>query len=218
MTIALATIWFSAGESYRVRFLSTFVEGIADEYGQRGADASAQGRLAGLQMGFSTFLKRPAVGIGPGNFKYAWAGGTGEILGGSSHNLYGQLLGELGACGALAFSLMIGIFLWTHNKVRRRANTFIKNLQEAPGQNSLHKLLCLRLIPIACLQGILLLLFNGNFGHNLYRFNYLWIGAMGVVASCLVKQRETNDSPVEQDTPLSLQDAESDTHAKPPYQ
>ncbi len=217
MTIALATIWFSAGESYRVRFLSTFIEGIADEYGQRGADASAQGRRAGLQMGVSTFLKHPVVGIGPGNFKYAWAGGTGEILGGSSHNLYGQLLGELGACGALAFSLMIGIFLWTHNKVRRRVNSIMNSFQEAPGQDSLHNLLCLRLIPIACLQGIILLLFNGNFGHNLYRFNYLWIGAMGVVASSLIKKWETNASPVEQKPPQLLEDAESDVRAKLPY-
>jgi O-antigen ligase len=214
MACVLAILWFSAGQSYRVRFLSTFIEGIADEYGQKGADASAQGRIAGLEMGFSTFLKHPALGIGPGNFKYSWAGGTGEILGGSSHNLYGQILGELGGGGAFAFSLMIGTFLWTHNKVRRRAKTLIQNFKEAPGQGAMHSLLCLRLIPIACLQGIILLLFNGNFGHNLYRFNFLWIGAMGVIASCLIKQRETKGFPFEQDALPLLHDIDSDTGAK----
>jgi O-antigen ligase len=218
MVIVLATLWFSAGQSYRIRFLSTFIGGIAEEHGQWGADASAQGRLEGLQMGYNIFLKFPLLGIGPGNFKYSWAGGTGEVLGGSSHNLYGQLLGELGASGAVAFLLMIGIFMWTHNRTRRRANALLAGTDEIPGRDPAGKLRCLKLISVACLQGILLLLFNGNFGHNLYRFNFLWIGAMGVVASCMIKRWETNALPSEHDPFSPPDDINSEIHENPPIQ
>jgi hypothetical protein len=216
MVVVLATLWFSAGQSYRIRFLSTFIEGIAEEHGQWGADASAQGRLEGLRMGYNIFLKFPLLGIGPGNFKYSWAGGTGEVLGGSSHNLYGQLLGELGTGGAGSFLLMIGIFIWTHNKVRRRANALLMNAGEFPDQDAAEKLRNLKLISVACLQGILLLLFNGNFGHNLYRFNFLWIGAMGVIASSLIKQWEIYALPSEQDPLPPLDDVNSVIHKNPP--
>jgi O-antigen ligase len=218
MVIVLAALWLSAGQSYRIRFLSTFIGGIAEEHGQWGADASAQGRLEGLQMGYNIFLKYPILGIGPGNFKYSWAGGTGEILGGSSHNLYGQLLGELGACGAVSFCLMIGIFFWAHNRARRRANTLLANTDEVPGQDPAGKLRCLKLVSLACLQGIILLLFNGNFGHNLYRFNFLWIGAMGVVASRLIKQRESPALPSEQDSLPPLFDESSESRDNLPIQ
>jgi O-antigen ligase len=218
MIIVLATLWFSAGQSYRVRFLSTFIEGLAEEHGQWGADASAQGRLEGLQMGYNIFLKFPILGIGPGNFKYSWAGGTGEVTGGSSHNLYGQLLGELGAGGAIAFLLMIGLFTWTHNKVRRRANALLADTNDIPGRDPAGNLRSLKLVSIACLQGIILLLFNGNFGHNLYRFNFLWIGAMGVVASYLIKQREACTLPIEQDPLLPLDDVNSVLQENPPKQ
>ncbi len=35
---------------------------------------------------------------------------------------------------------------------------------------------------VASIQAIILLLFNGNFGGNLYRYNWLWIGAIGVLS------------------------------------
>jgi O-antigen ligase len=218
MILVLAALWFSAGQSYRIRFLSTFIEGIAEEHGQWGADASAQGRLEGLQMGYNIFLKFPILGIGPGNFKYSWSGGTGEVSGGSSHNLYGQLLGELGAGGAISFALMIGIFVWTQNRVRRRANALLANIDTIPGQDSAGRLKCLKVVSVGCLQGIILLLFNGNFGHNLYRFNFLWIGAMGVVASHLIKQWEIYAAPSEHDPLLPEVDVNSAIRENPPIQ
>lgn len=186
LPILLVVMWTAMPDSYKIRFESIFVEGVAEEAGQGGADNSAKGRIAGLQTGFKTFLSNPLLGIGPGNFKYAWAGGTGEVIGGSAHNMYGQVLGELGGVGFCSFFALVGLMFATHRRVNKTAADLLENFHDALAPVQVQTLTSLRLIATASMQMLVLLLFSGNFGHNLYRFNYLWVGAIGVLASYFV--------------------------------
>jgi O-antigen ligase len=170
-------------DSYKIRFQSSFVEGIAEDAGQKGADESARGRIEGLKAGFGIMLKHPFFGLGPGNFEYAWAGGTGEIRGGSAHNLYGQMMGELGLSGSIAFVCFIAVICRTLLMVKRVIKKGSNSSDDVQIDDMQRHYYFLKLLSIAAIQAIVLLLFNGNFGHNLYRYNYLWIGAIAVLIS-----------------------------------
>lgn len=183
LPVLVIGIWLAMPESYKIRFESTFVEGLAEEAGQKGADASAMGRLAGLKMGFTTMLNHPVFGLGPGNFKYTWAGATGEVIGGSAHNLYGQILGELGLTGALAFIIFIVTVFRTHNSIRKKMTEELANMNSPVKDYKRRTMQLYAILSTASIQAMVLLLFNGNFGHNLYRYNYLWIGALAVLMS-----------------------------------
>ena len=185
-------------ESYKIRFISTFAEAGADEAGQKGAYDSAHGRLAGLEQGYKTFLSHPVFGMGPGNFKYTWDGGTGEITGMSAHNLYGQVLGEMGGVGSVAFVALMWTIFMTHWRIRKMGNDHLIPSGDSGESVNSEKQRLLLLASSASIQTLVLLLFNGNFGHNLFRYNYLWVGAIGVLCWQFSGQLQCGSTSTEQ--------------------
>ncbi|CAG1064679.1 hypothetical protein BAC1_00244 [uncultured bacterium] len=181
LSAALFVSWSTMPDDYQMRFLSIFDA----EAGDKGADLSAKGRIEGLKAGINIFTNKPLLGIGPGNFKYGW---EKVEVGGSAHNLYGQILGETGGAGFLAFFILVILIVKTHLSVIKRTGQLLK--EKAAGLDE-RNLLFLRYASIASVQTIVLLLFNGNFGHNLYRYNYLWVGAMGVLASYFIARLDS---------------------------
>ncbi len=165
--------WHYTPEDLKLRFLSVFYKGIAPA--AAAADSSAEGRLEGLYQGLRVFAEHPVLGVGPGNFRLTWD------IGMSAHNLYGQLLGEMGLLGTGVFFWLI----WAIYRTHRRNRTTIRELEAAGSvpEESRGNLRLIRLLSFASVQTLILLLFNGNFGHNLYRYNWLWIGAIGIVAA-----------------------------------
>lgn len=196
LIVILAGSWSLMPESYQIRFQSVFVEGSADEAGQKGAEESAQGRKEGLLQGIRVFKQYPVTGIGPGNIVYSWAGTAGEEKGMKTHNLYGILLGELGAAGFLSFSLFVGLILRTGWANQRQIKQQMQLDQSGPESDTENKkLLHLSYLTTACTQTILLLMFNGNFGHNLYRYTWLWLGAITVLISYFLTQSAKSEEP-----------------------
>ncbi len=178
LIFTLMITWNVMPDKYQTRFESIFVKGVVSE----GADVSAESRIEMLKMGIRMFEKFPALGVGPGNFRYGWSL-FGIDLQMNAHNMYGMLLGELGFLGTLAFVFLLYAIIATH----------VRNIRQA-------KLLpfedrALILISVASIQAILILLFNGNFGGNLYRYNWLWIGAIGVLASYFIQNKEQASEP-----------------------
>jgi len=164
--VLLVVIWFLMPEKLQNRF-RTIWDPTA---GPANAQTSAQGRIAGLRAGIEIFQRFPVLGVGIGNFVQYRAGFVdGMPL--QSHNLYGQVLGEMGLLGALAFLLMIGVTLANSSRIRRIARGSTSGV--------LHVLLE---FAVASRNVVLLLLFDGLFGHNLYRFNWLWLAAFNLLA------------------------------------
>jgi O-antigen ligase len=173
--LAAPALWAALPESLQLRFETI----IHPEVGPANAIASGEGRLVGLTTGLELFARHPLTGIGPG----AWRPATGHLI--ESHNLYGQLLGELGLFGALPFAAVLAGF-WLNVRAIRTAyrrhpewdRDFVYHVGGAVG------------------LAVLLLLFEGNFGHNLFRYGWLWYGAFLIIARHCVRRREEGLAPV----------------------
>ena len=119
----------------------------------------------GFFIGLKLWTQNPVLGIGPG----AWRPASGMPI--ESHSLYGQLLGELGTAGLIAFGLMIFA-------IASRLRMLLRNLRrdyDMPKQEPVYHL------AQAIALSTVLLLVMGLFGHNLYRYNYVWYAAFSSV-------------------------------------
>ncbi len=140
--------------------------------GPANAKISAEGRIEGLLNGLKLWGEYPLTGCGPG----AWRPATHSPI--ESHNLYGEVMGELGTLGIAAFAAFLACFWINVRWIRKtyRAHPewdrdFLYRTTQALG------------------LGLLLLLFEGNFGHNLFRYNWYWYGAFSIVVCHCVRQR-----------------------------
>jgi len=136
------------------------------------AQKSAEGRFVGLMTGLEMWGRLPLAGCGPG----AWKQGANSKY--ESHNLYGQVLGEMGCVGAVAFAAILFCTWWNIRQIRRLRRSHPEWASDFSYELS-------RAIGLA----ILLLLFEGNLGHNLFRHNWLWFGAFLIVARHCVDWR-----------------------------
>jgi O-antigen ligase len=175
--LGLLSIWQFVPDEYKMRYFT-----ILDDSISASATESAQGRIEGLKNGFKLFANSPIWGWGAGNFIYA-VETIGVFNRLQSHNLYGQLAAELGLLGMLPFSALCWLIYRTNRKIQRvsaslRKSGFEKKINFIAGVGS------------ACQNTMLLLLFEGNFGHNLYRYTWLLIGAILVLGRSLIRRRQ----------------------------
>jgi O-antigen ligase len=140
--------------------------------GPRNAQESAEGRLAGITLGLELFSQSPLLGVGPGGFPYATRTGY------NPHNLYAQLLSETGLVGAAAFGSLLWCFFRNWRETRRRGREQPDAASGLPYQVSRAVGLC-----------VLLLLFQGIAGHNLYRYAWLWFAAFQACAVHCLRAR-----------------------------
>jgi O-antigen ligase len=163
IAIILAIGWYTMSEEIQTRF-----ETIYDDSINPSATASAQARWEGLKNGVRLFELSPVWGWGVGNFPYAVEviGVTNEM---QAHNLYGQLLADLGILGTIPFIWLCYLIFKTQRKVL--------NLKSKRPKNNLFLQMS-----IASFNTLLLLLFQGNFGHNLYRYTWVWISATLIIS------------------------------------
>ncbi|MBX9624024.1 MAG: O-antigen ligase family protein [Gemmataceae bacterium] len=188
-------VWFLiliAGTRHRLKYLAAFVVAaplaylalpeslqnrfetiVNPEAGPKSAQESGEGRIQGFFMGMDLWAANPLTGIGPG----AWRPATGAKA--ESHSLYGQLAGELGTAGVVAFLGMLAAFVVNVRAVGRarrgewpeQQNDLVYGLGRAVGVT------------------VFLLLFLGAMGHNLFRFTWLWYGGFLVIARYCVARR-----------------------------
>jgi O-antigen ligase len=163
--VVLSALWFVVSEEARNRIRTIW----DPEAGPANAYASALGRVEGFRAGLEMFNRNPFTGVGPGNFiPYRVANVDGVPL--EAHNLIGQVLGETGICGAMAFVFMVAVTLFN---CRRASKLSYAGLHSQGITNR---------FAMACRDTILLLLFEGLFDHNMTRFNWLWVAAFVSVA------------------------------------
>lgn len=173
---------------------------VNPDVGPENAKTSGEGRIQGLLMGFDLWGKNPLSGVGPG----AWRPATKADI--ESHSLYGQLLGEMGTAGAVTFAAVVGCFLWNFRRVRAIRKTHPEWRTELVGQ-----------VPSAVAVSLFLLLFMGFFGHNLFRFTWLWYGGFLIVARhCLERRvREEQYAPVVWDETVEVDEPAAEREAIP---
>ncbi len=152
---------------------------INPEVGPKSAQESREGRIQGLLTGFDLWAANPLTGVGPG----AWRPATGSTI--ESHNLYGQILGEIGTLGAMAFLSLLFCFWRNLRAVKRVRKQYPQERDDL-----------IYTLPSSIGVAVFLLLLMGNFGHNLFRFTWLWYGGFLIIARHCVTVRETEWEPV----------------------
>lgn len=165
---AAPLLFFALPEKLQTRFETI----INPEVGPKNALESAEGRREGFLIGVQLIQQNPLTGIGP----EAWIPATGRTI--KAHNLYGQLMGEMGLFGVVTFGGVIVAFGIDVYRVRRA-------YREHPewGKDFLHDLAG------AVGVAVFLLLFAGTFGHNLFRYTWVWYGAFLAIAHGCVQRR-----------------------------
>jgi O-antigen ligase len=143
--------------------------------GPRNAQESAEGRRQGWRDGVELWRQNPMFGVGPGAFGEAR---ESEFKGLQAHNLYGQVIGELGSLGALSLACILGSVLLNW----RDARQLVRIMPHLRQSFAYHVILA-----SAATFGLLLL--QGLTSHNIYRYTWLWMGAFQTVAlACLKKE------------------------------
>jgi hypothetical protein len=145
---------------------------IHPEVGPKSAKDSGDDRMVGLQLGAKLWAEYPLTGCGPG----MWIPATGRKI--QSHNLYGQVAGEMGTLGVVTFAGVLGTFWVVLRRLRREYRQHPKW-----GRDSTYHVIG------AVGLGLLLMLFFGNASHNLFRHQWLWFGAFLIVADACVRRR-----------------------------
>ena len=147
---------------------------IDSSYGPQGAAQSASGRLDGFLLGIEAWERSPLLGHGPRGFDFA----TGRL--GGAHNLYGEVLSELGLLGALALAGLVVCYALNCWEVR----SHYRRHPEQPRDLPFHVARSIGLM-------VVLLLLMGWSGHNLFRYNWQWFAAFQAIAVHCVRRQKT---------------------------
>ena len=134
------------------------------------ATESAAGRLEGFYKGLRILEIRPLTGVGPDCFTDVddRFPNLTKFPGLQPHNMIGQVLGETGLLGGLGFFCFILAIFATSWSI----------LIRPPPQSA-----TLQAFALASTMTLFMLLFLGLFGHNGYRYNWIWLcGLAGAAA------------------------------------
>ena len=164
-------VWGTLSDNLRNRYLTIFDSTINES-----AAASARGRTKGFWDGLDNWKKSPLTGVGPE--MHGQATGEGYL----SHQLYGQLLGELGTLGTLAYLWLVICFAHNHLEAYRRYKRLERHGRAKEG------LYCFR-VSLMAFSGVLVLLYFGFSGHNAFRYNWVWFAAMQACAVSLLEEK-----------------------------
>ncbi|MHB1424436.1 MAG: O-antigen ligase family protein [Gemmataceae bacterium] len=146
---------------------------LDSSYGPKNAAESANSRFTFFLEGCKAWESSPLVGHGPRSFDFI----SGHKMG--SHNLYGQVLCEMGTLGALALLAFVVCFVLNWFEVRRY-------YQEPPQQPRDFVYYLSRNLVVV----LVLLLLVGWTGHSLYRYNWRWFAAFQAIAVHCVRKRQ----------------------------
>lgn len=171
--LAAPILFVALPESLQTRFETI----IHPEVGPANAVVSGQDRIEGLRIGVDLWERNPLTGVGPG----AWMPATKRKI--ESHSLYGQVLGELGTLGGIAF---VGIVVGFIINLRAIHRLNAQRCRERPD--------FLQAVTSAIGLALVLLLVEGFFGHNLFRFTWLWYGGFLIITRYCVEQIGNRDT------------------------
>lgn len=146
---------------------------LDSSYGPKNAAESANSRWNFFLEGCRAWQSSPVIGHGPRSFDVL----SGHKMG--SHNLYGQVLCEMGTLGALALAAYVVCFVLNWREVRR----YYQGLPES-SRDFLYYLS--RNLAVV----LVLLLLVGWAGHSLYRYNWRWFAAFQAIAVHCIRKRQ----------------------------
>jgi len=171
MLIAAPIGWMSMTEEMQNRYRTAWDPTISEE-----ANRNFEGRTDGFWGGLENWSNYPIFGVGPG------AHGQVTGIGLRTHNLAGEVAGELGTFGIITFLLMLSCFGINHYNIWKN----YKYLQEKNLGNE--GLYCWR-VSIAVVYAVIMLQLQGFSLHTAYWYHWLWFGAFQALAAMLMQEK-----------------------------
>ncbi len=176
--VSLLVLAAVAPKEYMDRFATI---AAYDQDDESGAGNSARGRIEGLKYGIKFFLQRPLTGVGMGNFPYHfYQEGKGWF---NPHNMVAKLISELGILGIIGFTAFIYWFV----RILREAKAYYREKKKT--SHFIYQM------STAIQVALLMLFFQGLFGHNLYRFNWYIFASFAAIIYNLVKYEKESETP-----------------------
>lgn len=163
--VLFAALWTIVPANIKERY-TTLTDVLKNEQLDESAMARKYSRIAGWHM----FLDHPLLGVGAGNFKFAngsqyWPGpGRKHWL--QAHNLYIQLLADLGLVGAVVWL----IFFFSLLRITLELRRWFKAREDIDG--------IFKFYPTACLFSLSVILVNGYSTHSLYSGAWYFLAAL----------------------------------------
>lgn len=167
--VSISFGWMVLPAQYKERY-STITSGEVD--------ASTQGRYDAWNAGMRMFWDRPFLGVGTGNFSAAYGSGnySKQAHWLKPHNMYVQIISELGIVGIVTFGGLIWFMIRQNFRLRKR-------MRERGIDAPLIKAIS---YSITCSTGALF--FTCIFGHSLFRTHWYWCCALTVVLWALFEK------------------------------
>ncbi len=160
--VTIMIVWSFMPQNKQERIRSVW----DDDAGPANAHESTHGRSLGYHAGMNMFSEHPFTGVGAGGKNFiAYRRLRLDGIPEQAHNLIGEVLGEFGLPGAIAFvGLIISTLrlLWKTRRLERERDGVGSYLHRFSG---------------AGLVTVILLVFLGFGGHNFYRPLWLWLAA-----------------------------------------
>ena len=173
---AVAVLSVALSAQLQGRYL-TLVDSSA---GPENAAVSASGRLEGFLWGMKVWQLSPLLGHGPASFAFV----TGR--GGQAHNLYGQVMSEMGLVGAAGLLGIVACFALNWRESRR-----LVRYTDSPETDITFQ------IAQAVGVNLILLLVMGWAGHNLFRYNWLWFATFSAISVHCLRLRLATQEQIE---------------------
>jgi O-antigen ligase len=167
--VLLAPVAFTLMRGDLQSRLLTIVDSSA---GPSNAHTSAKFRWQALIDSFEIIEKHPFFGTGPGTFAIS----SGRGL--QAHNLYAQTMSEMGTLGVIALLGMVWCFWRNHRELGRIYASHPWWEKDFAFHASR-----------ATWLAVVILLFMGMGGHNLFRYNWLWFGAFQMIGLHIARER-----------------------------
>jgi len=181
--LACPLLWFSLTENLQNRFRSIW----DPSYGTSNAQTLEQRTMDGLYGGIAIWRNNILFGAGPGNAPVASGSGF------QTHQLYGQILGELGTLGAMAYFLLVFAMFSNHWAAHQ-----LYNRMKHMGREK--EALYLYRVSFGVAWAVFLLLLLGMGGHNAFRYTWVWYAAFQALAVEFLKQKVSSAVEFEQKT------------------
>ncbi len=159
--------WSLLGSDSRARYSTIFDKKL---------DESSENRILAWEDGLELAILRPITGVGAGAFAWARVERFGRYL--NPHNMYIQVLAELGFIGTfIYFMFVIDIFRFNRRILKRVTSRGSPLSMLVPLARS---------IMTSCGS----LLITGIFAHSAYRYTWYMMAALTVVSLQLIKEAE----------------------------
>lgn len=169
--------FFMAPDDIRYRIQSTWDRSVEFKAGMGGANSSAEGRMEGLLAGLEIFERFPITGVGIGSFAaYRVIYVDGVEL--DAHNLPGEVLGELGIVGGVAFLIFFTAMCMNCWKLLKMGREF----QDITGNPTYW------LLGVGLADAFVLIIYGGVSCHNLQYYQWYWYATFMVCGVTYVKQ------------------------------